>query len=178
MFVDGENLTIRGQEFAKDNGITLREGDFYSRDVYLWFPDIVPVELQATTPIGRVQSHAIRAYYYTSVVGDDARIVHVREALWKMGFFPVVFKKMRGREKAKGVDITLTKDLLSHAYQDNYDVAVLISADGDYVPVVHEIQRRGKIVQVDFIPGAAMNSELRLAADTFADITPLFQKWK
>ena len=40
-------------------------------------------------------------------------------------FPPEVFKRKREGEKAKGVDIALSKDLLSHAYLDNYDVAVL-----------------------------------------------------
>ena len=43
--------------------------------------------------------------------------------------------------RAKGVDIALTKDLLSHAFLDNYDAVVLVAGDGDYVPVVEELKR-------------------------------------
>jgi hypothetical protein len=38
MFVDGENLTIRGQEFAKKNHIALSEGKFFTRDGFVWLP--------------------------------------------------------------------------------------------------------------------------------------------
>jgi len=34
------------------------------------------------------------------------------------------------------VDIALTKDLLSNAFLDNYDVALLASGDAGYIPVI------------------------------------------
>ena len=40
--------------------------------------------------------------------------------------------------KAKGVDIALTTDMLSNAFLGNYDVAVLVAGDGDYVPLVEQ----------------------------------------
>ena len=36
MFVDGENLTIRTQEFAKKAGLDLVEGPWYRKDTFLW----------------------------------------------------------------------------------------------------------------------------------------------
>jgi hypothetical protein len=33
VFVDGENFTIRGQEFAKKKGIQLESGEYWSEDV-------------------------------------------------------------------------------------------------------------------------------------------------
>lgn len=39
LFVDGENLTKRGQEALKAEGIALRVGDAWRRDVFLWLPD-------------------------------------------------------------------------------------------------------------------------------------------
>ena len=38
-FVDGENMTMRGQAVAKEHDIPLIEGPWYRRDVFLWFPD-------------------------------------------------------------------------------------------------------------------------------------------
>src|SRR4051794_12186407 len=48
------------------------------------------------------------------------------------------------RPGAKGVDISLTKDMLVQAFLGNYDIAVLVAADGDYLPVVEEVKRLGK----------------------------------
>jgi uncharacterized LabA/DUF88 family protein len=102
-----------------------------------------------------------------------------REAIWKVGFSPSVFKKKEG--KSKGVDIALTSDLLSHAFLDNYDAAVLIAGDGDYVRAIEEVKKRGKVAYVIFFrgDGAGLSPELRLAADAFFDLWPPFEyTWK
>lgn len=41
----------------------------------------------------------------------------------------------------KGVDIRLATDLIVHAYQDHYDVAVLVSSDTDFVDVVQGVKK-------------------------------------
>ena len=33
--------------------------------------------------------------------------------------------------RSKGVDIILTKDMLSHAFPGNFDAALLVAGDGD-----------------------------------------------
>jgi len=40
--------------------------------------------------------------------------------------------------------------MLSHAFLNNYDVATLIAGDADYVPLVEEVKRLGKVVYVLF----------------------------
>jgi len=128
----------------------------------------------------QVQPHAIRSFYYTSVVGDDNRLQEVRHQLWGLGFNPRVFKKSRKEEKAKGVDIALATDFLSNAYKDNYDVAVLIAGDGDYLPLVEDIKRLGKVVYLAFFSGDGMglNPELELASDRFFDMSDFFRtRW-
>lgn len=52
---------------------------------------------------------------------------------------------MRGTEE-KGVDTSIVTDMISLAWEDNYDVAVLVSADKDYIPVVEFLERKGKKV--------------------------------
>jgi uncharacterized LabA/DUF88 family protein len=91
-----------------------------------------------------------------------------------MSFHPEVFKKPRTRERAKGVDIALTKDLLSHAYNDNYDATVLVAGDGDYVPLVNEVKRLGKLVYVVFFSATGLSPDLRLASDRFFELDNLF----
>ena len=93
----------------------------------------------------RPQPEAIRAIYCTSVFGDSARVEEAGDILWTLGFNPAVFKKSRGEQKAKGVDIALTKDS-SNAFRDNYYAAVLVAGDGDYVPLVKEVKSLGEVV--------------------------------
>ena len=124
-----------------------------------------------------LQVRAIRATYYTSVQGDDERLQDVRQRLWSLGFHPEVFKKAKG-ERAKGVDITLSRDMLAHAYQDNYDAAVLVTGDGDYIPLVEDVKRQGKNVYCAFFAdtGYGLNPDLRLAADGYASCGDLVRE--
>jgi uncharacterized LabA/DUF88 family protein len=95
-------------------------------------------------------------------------------------FDPQVFKKDSGSAKSKGVDITLTKDVLSHAFFNNYDQAVLVAGDADYVPLIHEVKRLGKNVYVAFFgTGFGLAREIPLVADMFFDFTEtFFQVWR
>ncbi|MHB8340254.1 MAG: NYN domain-containing protein [Mycobacteriales bacterium] len=43
----------------------------------------------------------------------------------------------------KGVDTAIATDLLTLAWQRDYDVAVLVTSDADFVPAVERIQDRG-----------------------------------
>lgn len=47
----------------------------------------------------------------------------------------------------KGDDIHLATDMLSFAYENVYDVAILVSGDGDFVPVIKKVQKLGKNVE-------------------------------
>src|SRR3989338_260333 len=47
----------------------------------------------------------------------------------------------------KGDDIHLATDMISMAYENLYDVAVLVSGDGDFVPAILKVQKLGKYVE-------------------------------
>lgn len=48
----------------------------------------------------------------------------------------------------KKVDIRIAVDVISLAYENRYDTAVLVSGDGDFVPVVKKLKEIGKKVEV------------------------------
>jgi len=48
----------------------------------------------------------------------------------------------------KKVDIKIAIDIISLAYEDAYDTAVLVSGDGDFVPIVKKVKDLGKNVEV------------------------------
>ena len=181
LFVDGENFTIRAQKLAGDEGVALHEGREFLHNVFIWMPGISPTSALTNTAYAplKVQPNAIRSHYYTCVSGDDAKVLSVRQALRSLGFHPEVFKKQKGQAKAKGVDIALSKDFLSHAFLGNYDVAVLIAGDGDYVPLITEVKRLGKVVYLAFFEEFGLSPELRLAADNYFDMSQFFlDRWK
>jgi uncharacterized LabA/DUF88 family protein len=59
---------------------------------------------------------------------------------------------MRGTEE-KGVDTRIVADMISLAWANAYDVAVLVSSDRDFVPVAEFLQTKGiKVVHGAFPP--------------------------
>jgi hypothetical protein len=175
LFVDGENLTLRAQEVLHQAGADPIEGKCWRRDCFIWNPN--------TVGTGRLYDavsldwNSIRSYYYTSLTGDEPALEGVRRHLWELQFTPRVFKKTRQSEKAKGVDVSLTKDMLSHAFNNHYDVGFLMAGDGDYVPLVEEVKHLGKQVTVAFFSeSAGLSAALKLAADRYYDITEGFVK--
>jgi uncharacterized LabA/DUF88 family protein len=47
----------------------------------------------------------------------------------------------------KGDDIYLATDMVSFAYENTYDTAILVSGDGDFVPSIRRVQKLGKKVE-------------------------------
>jgi uncharacterized LabA/DUF88 family protein len=168
MFVDGENLTIRAQEIAGQQGVDLNDRQafpVYLKDVYFWPAGSLPWDHNwVRRPYA--QMRAERCYFYTCAFGDDIKLDAAHDELQKIGFNPIVISKRKG-QRAKGVDISLTKDMLLQAFLDNYDIAVLVAGDGDYVPLVDEVKRLGKYVVVAFFDPSGLNPALKRAADEF-----------
>lgn len=61
----------------------------------------------------------------------------------------------------KGVDAAIVTDILSLAWQDAYDIAVLVTSDADFIPAVEKVQERGlKVVNAGW---AGRGHELKAA---------------
>ena len=60
-------------------------------------------------------------------------------------------KKKGDRYVQKSVDIQLAIDMLSKAFKDQYDVAILVSGDADFVRVVEIVKDLGKHVELAFV---------------------------
>lgn len=63
-----------------------------------------------------------------------------------MGYKIVIGHMEDGKQKE--VDVALTVEMLMHAVRDHYDVAILVSGDRDFIPVISEVQSLGKKVEV------------------------------
>jgi hypothetical protein len=74
---------------------------------------------------------------------------------------PVCKHPLKGTVE-KGVDAAIITDLISMAFDDNYDVGILVSGDADHAPAVKYIQRKTdkQIIQAFF---KAHGDELRNA---------------
>ena len=107
-------------------------------------------------------------------MGDGERIAHVRDCLWNLGFTAQVYKKAKTRA-SKGVDIALTTEMLGHAFRNNYDKAVLVAGDADFVSLVEEVKRLGKQVVVWFFSTRhGLSPALKNASDEYFDLSNRF----
>jgi uncharacterized LabA/DUF88 family protein len=169
LFVDGENITIRAQEHAeKNNRVLPSTASVYLKDVYFWPADIFGDPARVAQFYPNLQDFGRRSCYYTSARGSDEKLDEIRHALRDVGFRPTVFKRT-GSRGAKGVDISLATDMLSNAYRNNFEVAILASGDGDFLPVVEEVQRLGKALYLLSV-GDKVSPGLILASDRNLDL--------
>lgn len=68
-------------------------------------------------------------------------------------------KDLRGTEE-KGVDTRIATDLISLAWSNGYDVAVIVSADRDFVPVADFLHSKGiKVIHAAFPPSGSQLSQ-------------------
>ncbi len=66
----------------------------------------------------------------------------------------------------KEVDVSLACEMLEHAMMNHYDVAIVVSGDRDFVPVIQKVQSAGKRVEVAAFSGA-YNNETKRTADAY-----------
>jgi uncharacterized LabA/DUF88 family protein len=123
-----------------------------------------------------------RIYYY-NVLRDQDRNQHAyhdqQKFLTALNNTPYLevrlgASKMRGDVAIeKGVDIMLATDLLQYGWDDLYDVAILVSGDGDFAYAVQAVKNMGKHVEVAAFP-SNLSGELSQIADTHHMFTPEF----
>ena len=116
------------------------------------------------------------AYYYVGVSPDAPQVVEgfLKGLELRPGYFvrrePRVRRSVRcpqcGEEyeytTEKRVDTRLVADLIHHAANDNFDAAVLVSGDDDFVPAVEAVNALGKQVWVATWSAEELSSDLRV----------------
>lgn len=57
-------------------------------------------------------------------------------------------KTIKHKTIEKKVDVKIAIDLISNAYENNYDIAILISGDGDFLPVIKKLKQLNKKFEI------------------------------
>ncbi len=80
----------------------------------------------------------------------------------------------------KGVDIQLATDMITHSFKNNYDVAILIAGDSDYVGALQAVKDNGKNIEVALFGKERTSMPLRKVADKVITLNGRFLKgcWK
>jgi uncharacterized LabA/DUF88 family protein len=115
-----------------------------------------------------------RIYYYNILQDsmqypDGAREQgEFLEALRKTPYLEI---RLGGTKKAqnieKGIDIMLATDLLYYAWNDCYDVAILVSGDGDFVYAIQAVKNMGKHVEVAYFESGISKDLLDVADNRY-----------
>jgi len=125
--------------------------------------------------LGRRQ--LVRIYYYNAKVGIKEEPERYRQ---QQAFFASIntipYSELRlGRlvynnwpntpPYEKGTDVQLATDMITHSYKNNYDVAVLVAGDNDFVSAVQAVKDNGRHVEVALFGKEGTSRQLRSVAD-------------
>ena len=130
-------------------------------------PDAVVVEETVLT----------RVTYYDGRPDDDSETPEETREYWsaieRLPDTALGFGTLRGKRshqpRQKSVDTLMAVDMLVGAFTGIFSLAVLVSGDADFVPVVDEVRRRG--VEVIVAAGLKhLSQELRDAGDRFVQL--------
>ena len=134
----------------------------------------------------------VRIYYYNASVGrreEPERFQHQQAFFNSVKMIPYLELRLGRLVYAnwpssppyeKGVDIMLTTDMLTHSFKNNYDIAILVSEDGDYVGALQAVKDNGKNVEVALFGKERTSVPLREVADRVVAIDGRFMRgcWK
>lgn len=169
LFADGENLTFRYQDMVAA-GRSPREDTVHVADTFVWNSNVT------RSPYDSLDS-VIRVHYYTSATGDHDKINSIQHQISQQMFVspstagfhhgqvvPLVYKKIAQSKKTRNIDIQIVIDIMRYTFTDAIDRVYLASGDGDYAPLIHEVMRRGK--QVELLAfSSGLNPALRPLVD-------------
>ncbi len=161
VFVDGSNL-LRATATKIQANI---RSDKPSRDA------IALCSMIIDTLVTRISKEAsfydcktIRRYWFGSIQGNEEYELEIRRILRTSRMEPVIFRKRKGKEKR--VDIAIAREMLINAFNGNYELALLVAGDEDYVDLVNDLKRFGVRVIGSFYD-VALSEHLKLAVDHF-----------
>ena len=113
---------------------------------------------------GSIVGELRRVYYYDAIVDPSDSPEKYKELneyfdkIRKCDFYTVKLGRMvKTNEdyRQKGVDVLVTIDMLTKAFQNHYDIAIFVGGDDDFIDLIESVKERaGKRVQGFYFPRA------------------------
>ena len=164
IFIDGSNLLIELSKFLNIK--------FRAEKPPLNAIKLTSILVDSFNKYG--QWNIIRKYWFSSYQGDDKYFYNLKWNLRENDFEPILFK--RRNKKEKGVDIALTKEMLINAFNQNFEIGLLIAGDEDYTELVYELKRYGPKIYGSFFEKQGLSKNLKLAFDKFYPLENRIEK--
>ncbi len=173
-FIDGENLR-KGSFDRWHTDLADREDEYVRK--YVCVVTQLAQRMGTLGPYAAKHARLYRAYYYDAPVDRhhkgyerQKRILDAIEATAGWHVRPGTLRRRTERSpRQKEVDVLLAVDMLSHAYRGNVHVALVVSNDLDFRPVIEECARWG--VYVVLGGNERTPQELRQCVDEFYDVS-------
>lgn len=166
VFIDFQNFTINKQSFYKKNSnltepkITypkLAEEIFKSVKLYEE-STLIKTFLFAHKPCEELMKISSYKTYYSWLNGMKKKpyleVIEGRQEIRQINKnTPInIEDPSTFTTEEKGTDINVAVHMLAKAYTNAYDIAILVSGDTDYVPVIEQLHNLGKIVVLATLP--------------------------
>jgi uncharacterized LabA/DUF88 family protein len=125
--------------------------------------------------LNKSEQRLIRIYYYDApfkMEWDKKRYTaqqRFHSSLHKQSNLELRLGRLQGTYPdiyEKGIDSALSVDMIKFAYNNSYDVGIIISADGDYVPAVQLCKDMGKNIW-NIVPSSLKSYHLSKACDRY-----------
>ncbi len=178
VLIDGENLLLRFQEMCREpENRTVRDDIRHEQDRYVWQPEIASHRAWDLVRVSYYTTHVGTAESMASLARDLAKIRYEFDRPSRLSDYgyvvPRVFKKPKKEQKTASVDINISIDMLRHTYTDAIDEVLLVTGDGDYLPLIEEVMRQGKIVYLAAL-SSGLHRSLPASVDEFIDLDSQF----
>ncbi|MDD5011631.1 MAG: NYN domain-containing protein [Phycisphaerae bacterium] len=148
--------------------------NFYHALKSLNFPTNIDFKYLAAELIGS-DRELVRVYYYNSAVHkeDGAELYEQQrrffDELREIPYFEVKLGHLEHRPYGmveKGADVLLAVDMVMFAARNLYDVAILVSADSDFIAAIQYVKDMGKHVEAAY-PLAGKAFSIKQVCDRF-----------
>lgn len=130
----------------------------------------------------------VNVYYYNASLdlGADSKVYWEQQKFFdmlrKIPKFKVILCKLRkvkrnGRieYEMKGDDTHLVSDLVGEAYEDNYDTAIIVSGDEDFISPIQRVRKLGKKIENAYFSSSS-SYNLRMKCDKSIHLNKLLNK--